>query len=164
MLRMLNTNLDGRQKVVYALTKIRGIGRRFSNLIVKRAHININSRYVLRFTSESFLRAWVGVLPSVVSGGAERQLLPPSRLTAISFLRLTKLQQHHNFGVIRSARIVYELPRSAGSEARHGNVELLMLSALAPVVVSCVANQPCHQPNLFDGAWGACCRPRPPTP
>lgn len=40
ILRILNTNVDGRQKVVFALTKIRGIGRRFSDMIVKRAEIN----------------------------------------------------------------------------------------------------------------------------
>ena len=32
ILRVLNTNVDGRTKVMYALTQIKGIGRRFSNV------------------------------------------------------------------------------------------------------------------------------------
>jgi small subunit ribosomal protein S18e len=31
IIRVLNTNVDGREKVMYSLTKIKGIGRRFSN-------------------------------------------------------------------------------------------------------------------------------------
>ena len=37
ILRVLNTNVDGRTKVMYALTQIRGIGRRFSNVVCKKA-------------------------------------------------------------------------------------------------------------------------------
>lgn len=46
ILRILNTNVDGRHRVVYALTKIKGIGRRFSNLICKKAQIDLNKRCV----------------------------------------------------------------------------------------------------------------------
>ncbi|WPK24085.1 hypothetical protein PUMCH_001341 [Australozyma saopauloensis] len=41
---LLNTNIDGRIKVMYALTKIRGVGRRYSNLICKKADIDLNKR------------------------------------------------------------------------------------------------------------------------
>ena len=44
MLRFLNTNIDGRQKVMFALTAIPGIGRRFSNLICKKAEIDMSKR------------------------------------------------------------------------------------------------------------------------
>lgn len=44
ILRILNTNVDGREKVVVALTAIRGIGRRMSNLICKKADIDTNRR------------------------------------------------------------------------------------------------------------------------
>eukprot|EP00743_Colponemidia_sp_Colp-15_P000039 GILK01000047.1.p1 GENE.GILK01000047.1~~GILK01000047.1.p1 ORF type:complete len:156 (-),score=25.60 GILK01000047.1:166-633(-) len=44
ILRILNTNVDGRQKVMFALTAIKGIGRRFSNLICKKAEIDMNKR------------------------------------------------------------------------------------------------------------------------
>ena len=44
ILRMLNTNIDGRQKVMYALTSIRGIGRRFSNIVCKKADIDMTKR------------------------------------------------------------------------------------------------------------------------
>merc|ERR1712182_66352 len=44
ILRMCNTNVDGRQKVMFALTAIKGIGRRFSNIICKKCDIDMNKR------------------------------------------------------------------------------------------------------------------------
>ena len=44
ILRILNTNVDGRDKVQIALTAIKGIGRRFSNLICKKAEVDLNKR------------------------------------------------------------------------------------------------------------------------
>ena len=44
ILRILNTNVDGRHKVMYALTRIKGIGRRFSNLLCKKAQIPLATR------------------------------------------------------------------------------------------------------------------------
>merc|ERR1712125_49255 len=44
ILRMCNTNVDGRQKVMFALTAIKGIGRRFSNVICKKCDIDLNKR------------------------------------------------------------------------------------------------------------------------
>jgi len=44
ILRILNTNIDGRQKVMYALTKIKGVGRRFANMICKKAEIDMKKR------------------------------------------------------------------------------------------------------------------------
>ena len=46
IMRVLNTNIDGRQKVMFALTAIKGIGRRFSNVICKKADIDMSKRYV----------------------------------------------------------------------------------------------------------------------
>ena len=44
IIRVLNTNLDGKKKVAYALTAIRGIGRRIAHLICKLAKVNLNLR------------------------------------------------------------------------------------------------------------------------
>ncbi|GMI24341.1 hypothetical protein TeGR_g5807 [Tetraparma gracilis] len=44
ILRILNTNVEGRRNVVYAMTKIKGLGRRFTNLICKKAEIDVNKR------------------------------------------------------------------------------------------------------------------------
>ncbi|CAD0038086.1 unnamed protein product [Aureobasidium pullulans] len=40
ILRLLNTN-----KVMYALTKIKGVGRRYSNLVCKKADVDLSKRY-----------------------------------------------------------------------------------------------------------------------
>lgn len=44
ILRVLNTNVDGKQKIMYALTKIKGIGRRFSNICCKKAEVDLSKR------------------------------------------------------------------------------------------------------------------------
>eukprot|EP00304_Pavlova_gyrans_P001274 CAMPEP_0206035560 /NCGR_PEP_ID=MMETSP1466-20131121/2165_1 /ASSEMBLY_ACC=CAM_ASM_001126 /TAXON_ID=44452 /ORGANISM="Pavlova gyrans, Strain CCMP608" /LENGTH=300 /DNA_ID=CAMNT_0053409947 /DNA_START=46 /DNA_END=953 /DNA_ORIENTATION=- len=44
ILRVLNTNIDGRQKVMFAMTRIRGVGRRFANVVLKKAEVNLDKR------------------------------------------------------------------------------------------------------------------------
>lgn len=41
---LLNTNVDGRIKVVYAMTTIKGVGRRYANLVCKKADVDLNKR------------------------------------------------------------------------------------------------------------------------
>lgn len=50
ILRVLNTNVDGKQKIMYALTSIKGLGRRFANLACKKAEIDMRKRYGAAFT------------------------------------------------------------------------------------------------------------------
>merc|ERR1712130_369962 len=44
ILRLLNTNVDGKQKIMYALTRVKGVGRRYSNLVCKKADVDLNKR------------------------------------------------------------------------------------------------------------------------
>ena len=46
VLRILNTNIKGKEKVTFALTAIKGVGRRFANIITKSAEIDTTKRYV----------------------------------------------------------------------------------------------------------------------
>ena len=42
--RILNTNIDGKRRVPFALRKIRGIGKRFANIICKVGRIDPTKR------------------------------------------------------------------------------------------------------------------------
>ncbi|AFZ80239.1 40S ribosomal protein S18, putative [Theileria equi strain WA] len=44
ILRILNTNVDGREKVIIALTAIRGVGRRMATVVCKEAGIDVTKR------------------------------------------------------------------------------------------------------------------------
>jgi small subunit ribosomal protein S18e len=44
LLRIQNTNINGNDKVMYAIARVRGVGRRFANLIIKKAEIDLNKR------------------------------------------------------------------------------------------------------------------------
>lgn len=46
ILRLLNTNVDGKEKIMIALTQIKGVGRRYSNLVCKKADVDLTKRYV----------------------------------------------------------------------------------------------------------------------
>jgi len=41
---VLNTNIDGRRKVMFALTAIPGVGRRFANIACKKAGVQMDKR------------------------------------------------------------------------------------------------------------------------
>lgn len=45
ILRLLNTNVDGKEKIMFALTRIKGVGRRYSNVVIKKADVDLNKRY-----------------------------------------------------------------------------------------------------------------------
>lgn len=44
ILRLLNTNVDGKGKIMYALTKITGVGRRYANIVCKKADVDLGKR------------------------------------------------------------------------------------------------------------------------
>jgi len=44
ILRVLNTNIDGRQKVTIALTNVKGVGRRFATIVCKKADVDTTKR------------------------------------------------------------------------------------------------------------------------
>jgi small subunit ribosomal protein S18e len=44
ILRLLNTNVDGKQKIMFALRSIKGVGRRYANICCKKADIDMNKR------------------------------------------------------------------------------------------------------------------------
>nr|AKV16234.1 40S ribosomal protein S18-like protein [Pectinaria gouldii] len=44
ILRILNTNIDGKRKINFAMTAIKGIGRRYGTIAVKKADIDVNKR------------------------------------------------------------------------------------------------------------------------
>eukprot|EP00030_Apusomonadida_sp_AF-17_P007401 a841173_6629.p2 GENE.a841173_6629~~a841173_6629.p2 ORF type:complete len:162 (+),score=63.54 a841173_6629:26-487(+) len=44
ILRIMNTNVDGKKKIMYAMTAIKGCGRRYAFICLKKAGISLNRR------------------------------------------------------------------------------------------------------------------------
>ena len=44
LLRLFNTNIEGRRSALYALTSVKGIGRRFAGIVLKKAEIELTKR------------------------------------------------------------------------------------------------------------------------
>lgn len=38
--------MDGKRKIQYALTEIKGVGRRYANIVCKKADVDLAKRYV----------------------------------------------------------------------------------------------------------------------
>ena len=60
IIRIVNTDLYGTQKVVYALTNVKGIGIKLANVIVKKANIDPKTR--VGFLSETEIEKIKGIL------------------------------------------------------------------------------------------------------
>ncbi|CAM4695398.1 small ribosomal subunit protein uS13 [Lepidochelys kempii] len=44
ILRVLNTNIDGRWKIAFAITTIKGVGRRYAHVVLRKADIGLTKR------------------------------------------------------------------------------------------------------------------------
>lgn len=44
ILRIMSTNIDGKRKVPIAMTAIKGVGRRYSSVVLKKADVDLNKR------------------------------------------------------------------------------------------------------------------------
>ncbi|XP_037054415.1 40S ribosomal protein S18-like [Peromyscus leucopus] len=44
ILRVLNTNIDGRQKIAFAITAIKGVGQRYAHVVLRKADIDLTER------------------------------------------------------------------------------------------------------------------------
>merc|ERR1711944_4864 len=44
ILRVMNTNIDGKRNIMFTITAIKGVGRRYANLVLKKADIDLNKR------------------------------------------------------------------------------------------------------------------------
>merc|ERR1712226_1435805 len=44
ILRVMNTNIDGKRNIMFAITAIKGVGRRYANIVLKKADIDLAKR------------------------------------------------------------------------------------------------------------------------
>ncbi|KAG8034541.1 hypothetical protein G9C98_007617, partial [Cotesia typhae] len=44
ILRIVGTNIDGNRNIMFALTSIKGVGRRYANIVCKKADIDLTKR------------------------------------------------------------------------------------------------------------------------
>ena len=42
ILRVMNTNIDGKRNIMFAITSIKGIGRRYANLVLKKVSFGVD--------------------------------------------------------------------------------------------------------------------------
>merc|ERR1712093_586031 len=44
IIRLVNTNIDGKEKIMFALTRIKGLGRRFAGLVCRKGEVDQSKR------------------------------------------------------------------------------------------------------------------------
>ncbi len=107
ILRLLNTNVDGKQKVMYALTKIKGVGRRYSNLVCKKADVDLNKRCAHPTFSPSYL--------NIVVSSIENYILQDAMLIAEKITELANSPRRNWSGSSPSFRIPRNTKSRRGS-------------------------------------------------
>ncbi len=98
ILRLLNTNVDGKQKVMYALTKIKGVGRRYSNLVCKKADVDLSKRCVFFSIYPEFLSLFFknSFLALSLSVSVFLSCLPPTHFYVLApFFLLLDYTSHY---------------------------------------------------------------------
>jgi hypothetical protein len=85
ILRVMNTNIDGKRTVMFAMTAIKGIGRRYANLVLKKVMPDVLFPVLINFSipvlsgySQNFLCKFVKIFVTL-------------GLYILSFLRLKVL-------------------------------------------------------------------------
>ena len=109
IIRVLNTNLEGREKTLYAFTAIPGVGRRFAQIAIKKADIDPNKRAgdltdeevelllrVIKNPEEYAIPRWMLNRQKDFKTGAYTQHLSNDLSTALreDLVRLKKIRAH----------------------------------------------------------------------
>ncbi|KAL3179304.1 hypothetical protein MRX96_038198 [Rhipicephalus microplus] len=112
ILRVLNTNIDGRRKVMFALTAIKGVGRRFSNMVCKKADVDLNKR-AGELTDEEVekLITIMSNPPAVTSNALENKLREDLE-------RLKKIRAHRGLRHFWGLRVRGQHTKTTGRRGR----------------------------------------------
>lgn len=94
ILRIMNTNIDGNRKVTIAMTAIKGVGRRYANIVLKKADVDLTKR-AGECTEEEVSSHLYYFL--VTQNSRFVQLSMSSILTkSCAYVSITGRQNHHN--------------------------------------------------------------------
>ena len=63
ILRVMNTNIDGKRNIMFAITSIKGIGRRYANLVLKKV-----SWIFAFYRSKCFYKSTMMILYLIILG------------------------------------------------------------------------------------------------
>ena len=132
ILRVCNTNIDGRRKVVFALRRIKGVGRRFATLVCKKADIDMTLRAgelkqeqvdrivaVLQNPQEFKIPVWMYNRQKDVVDGSNSQLLSNAIETKLreDLERMKKMKMHRGLRHMWHLRVRGQHTKTTG---RHG--------------------------------------------
>ena len=132
ILRVVNTNVDGRQKVIFALAAIKGIGPRFAAVICKKADIDTTRRAgeltpaevekivaIMQNPAEFKIPTWMLNRQKDVKDGSNSQILSNSLDTKLrdDLERLKKMKVHRGLRHFWGLRVRGQHTKTTG---RHG--------------------------------------------
>ena len=133
ILRIQNTNVKGKDKVMFGLCSIKGIGKRFSNLVLKLAEIDLNKRAgelteaeintvndILAKPTEYGVPKWFLNRPSCPREGTSSQLIANQVDTKLreDIERLKKVKNHRGLRHFWGLRVRGQHTCSTGRRGR----------------------------------------------
>jgi small subunit ribosomal protein S18e len=139
ILRVLNTNVDGREKIAYALTDIKGVGRRFANLVCKKANVDLNKRAgeltkdeiekvvtILQHPSQFKIPDWFLNRRKDYTTGGTKQLIGNQLIAQLreDITRLKKIRAHRGLRHHWNLRVRGQHTKTTGRHGRTVGVSL----------------------------------------
>ncbi|RKP01655.1 hypothetical protein CXG81DRAFT_29706 [Caulochytrium protostelioides] len=133
ILRLLNTNVDGKRNVMYAFTHIKGVGRRYSNIVCKKADIDLTKRageltndelervvQILQNPAQYKIPAWFLNRQKDVVEGTDQQLLANVLESKIreDLERLKKIRVHRGLRHYWGVRVRGQHTKTTGRRGR----------------------------------------------
>ncbi|KAM7245278.1 hypothetical protein CapIbe_003804 [Capra ibex] len=99
ILRVLNTNIDGRRKIAFAITAIKDVGRRYAHVVLRKADIDLTKR-AGELTEDE-----------VLANGLDNKLREDLE-------RLKKIQAHRGLGHFWGLRVRGQHTKTTGRRGR----------------------------------------------
>ncbi|XP_014749522.1 PREDICTED: 40S ribosomal protein S18, partial [Sturnus vulgaris] len=107
ILRVLNTNIDGRRKIAFAITAIKGVGRRYAHVVLRKADIDLTKR-AGELTEDEVTP---GDTPQVLANGLDNKLREDLE-------RLKKIRAHRGLRHFWGLRVRGQHTKTTGRRGR----------------------------------------------
>uniref|UniRef100_G3P5V0 Small ribosomal subunit protein uS13 n=1 Tax=Gasterosteus aculeatus aculeatus TaxID=481459 RepID=G3P5V0_GASAC len=118
ILRVLNTNIDGRRKIAFAITAIKGVGRRYAHVVLRKADIDLSKR-AGELTDDEVERV-VTIMQKDVKDGKYSQVLANGLDNKLreDLERLKKIRAHRGLRHFWGLRVRGQHTKTTGRRGR----------------------------------------------
>lgn len=116
----MNTNIDGKRKVTIAMTAIKGVGRRYANIVLKKADVDLTKRAIIQNPRHYKIASWFLNRQKDVVDGKYQQYTSSSLDSKLrdDLERLKKIRAHRGMRHYWGLRVRGQHTKTTGRRGR----------------------------------------------